>query len=226
MANVAAICPRCERPLDERAPACAACGLSLSVLDEQFGEDCVVLDRVTDAAHVLRLAEKDSVIDAIEHFERSFPQLFVTVYLGVLPRHASLRLFGFWLLNRAAVTAVEINRPNESGALVVADMRSKALGLTLGYHLEALFSKKELIGILGAACGAFGRREYGEGLVHCVNDFSRVLQKKLRKGMMESRSYADSYSPLGGGIDELPRLRQGHRRGLGIDKEEPHEREQ
>jgi hypothetical protein len=217
--RVALICPRCEHPVDERAPACDACGLSLAVLDDQFGEDCVVLDRVTDAAHVLRMAEKDAVIDAIERVECWFPQLFVTVYLGALPGHSSLRLFGFWLLNRAAVTAVDVTRPNENGVLVVADVRSKALGITLGYHLETLFSDEELEEMLNAARVWFARRDYGAGLVKLVAAFSRGLRKKSRGSSKGQAVYADAMTPMARGLDELPRLRRGHRRQIGIDRE-------
>jgi hypothetical protein len=203
-------CPQCESPLHFDSAACGACGLTLASLDEHFGEDCVVLDRVTDAAHVLRRHEKDAVVEEIGRFERCFPQLFFSVYIGALPpARGSLRLFGFWLLNRAAVTAVDFTRPNENGALLLVDVRACALSLTLGYYLEPLFRGKQLTSMLERARPFLATGDFSNAVIHVLKEFSRQLRKRVRRKSSTNRS--NEAVPLRvDGIEQLPRLR--HRR--------------
>ena len=75
--------------------SCLHCGYSLSVTDEVFGPDAVLLNRVTDAAGVLTDGEVTRLDNALREFESRFPQLFTVVYCGALPQQTGLRQFGF-----------------------------------------------------------------------------------------------------------------------------------
>ncbi|MGI8604813.1 MAG: TPM domain-containing protein [Verrucomicrobiales bacterium] len=208
MKPVSLACPHCEQSVLPAAAACPGCGLTLADLDKQFGEDCVVLDRVTDAAHVLRLSEKDAVMDAVEQFERAFPQLFLALYLGNLPAGISPKAFGFWLLNRAAVTAVDFLRPNENGSLVIVDVQARTLVVTLGYYLESVVAEKELTRLLRRATALLRNQEIGGGLVRLVHDFSKLLERKAQR-----RENRKRFSPsVFGEVEMLPRLNGQRRR--------------
>ena len=132
-------CPRCTQGVSPGDECCVHCGFSITVMDEQYGSDAVLLDRVTDAAGVLSEPELDRLNEALVEYERQFPQLFATVYCGALPQQSSLRQFGFWLLNRAAVCDVDATRPNEHGTALVLDIHGRAAFLLHGYLVRGFY---------------------------------------------------------------------------------------
>jgi hypothetical protein len=173
-------CPRCVREIPYASLTCSECGFSLFDQDSQFGGDAVSLDRVTSKCGQMSEAEVASIELALNEFERHFPQLFLAVYNVALPVMASVRQFGFWLLNRAAINSVDITRPNENGALLVIDQTSGQAGLVVGYLLECYFPEPELAEILEAGRRDWGAGRMAAGVLAIIASFSKELKKKSK----------------------------------------------
>lgn len=191
-------CPRCVQSIAPGVPQCVRCGFQLSTLDSEFGEDVVLLDRLTDAAHCLRVRDRDALNAALDDFESQFPQLFAAVYFGVLPEMTSIRQFGFWLINHAAVPTVDVSRPNEQGIIIVVDLQSRVIGVTLGYMLEAFVTEKDLDHCLRSARPHLFNGDFQRGVTVFLKRFSRVLRVVSRKARRNPEKYAPPRVPVKG----------------------------
>ena len=173
-------CPRCIQELQNGVLQCPHCSFSLAYLDAQFGEDAVVLERLTDAVDCLSVSEMLHVDEFLNAFEERFPQLFLAIYAGFLPDMTDNRQFAFWLLNRATVPSLDHTRPNENGSLLVLDLNSKSISFTLGYFVEPYFTDHELATLLKKGHRQLVVGEYGAALFKIIPAFSRLLAEKAR----------------------------------------------
>jgi uncharacterized membrane protein YgcG len=171
-------CPRCVQVVEPRQVQCGGCGFSIGELDEEFGNEAVVLERLADDAHCLRMREREQLEQALDGFEEAFPQLFAAIYIGVFPPMTNIRQFGFWLLNRAAVNCVDVTRPNERGILFVLDLNSKQLGVTLGYQLEPFLTEKDVSKCFRAVKPHFSEGDHALGLRKALVKLSQRLKKR------------------------------------------------
>ena len=128
------------------------------------------VERVTDAAGVLSDGDIERIELALAQFERRFPQLFAAVYCGALPQPTSLRQFGFWLLNRAAISELDVTRANDHGAMFVIDTHGRSAALGLGYFLECYLDERDARAVLEA-----GRRFEDEDFPETSWDVRRYL---------------------------------------------------
>ena len=185
-------CPSCQRPVDHEAESCYSCGYSELEASERYGSNLVVLNRVHDAAHCLRKQERDELSETLDRLELKFPQMLFCVYLGNLPSHLCISELGFWLLNHGQVRGAEYARPNENAILVVVDMVTKQIGISLGYFAETLISEEDAYRALTYSRPHLINSEYGEGIEKVFLRLSKVLQKKGRKLRKLSRSQIHS----------------------------------
>ncbi|MDA7921855.1 zinc ribbon domain-containing protein [Verrucomicrobiales bacterium] len=185
-------CPSCQRPVDHEAESCYSCGYSELEASERYGSNLVVLNRVHDAAHCLRKQERDELSETLDRLELKFPQMLFCVYLGNLPSHLCISELGFWLLNHGQVRGAEYVRPNENAILVVVDMVTKQIGISLGYFAETLISEEDAYRALTHSRPHLINSEYGEGIEKVFLRLSKVLQKKGRKLRKLSRSQIHS----------------------------------
>src|SRR5688572_10748500 len=95
-------CPKCGTIAPQPVSCCETCGLSLDLLSQSLGSNLVSLESLTDAAHCLRVREKEMLKQELDAFQQAFPQVFFAVYLGLLPITPSPGEIAFWLLNQAA----------------------------------------------------------------------------------------------------------------------------
>ena len=174
-------CPRCVQELQNGVQQCPHCSFSLAYLDAQFGEDAVVLERLTDAADCIDPEEWAGLEALLDGFEQRFPQLFLAIYVGVLPDMTDNRQFAFWLLNRATVPSLDQGRPNENGSLLVLDLNSKSISFTLGYFVEPYFTGHELATLLRKGYPQLAAGDYGGALLRIVPAFTRLLAQKARR---------------------------------------------
>lgn len=188
-------CPRCVQPVAPGLPQCVRCGFLLSTLDDEFGEDVILLERLTDAANCLRVRERDSLNALLDEFEREFPQLFTAIYFGMLPEMTSIRQFGFWLVNHAALASVDISRPNEQGILIVVDLQSRVIGVTLGYMLERFLTEKDLNRCIRAARAPLCAGDYARGTTVLLKHVSRTLRKVSRQARRNPERFAPPVMP-------------------------------
>lgn len=177
-------CPRCQRPVDHEAVSCYSCGYSEVEAAAVCGANLVQLSRIHDAAHCLRKQDRDNLAYTLDQLELKFPQMLFCVYLGTLPSHLSISELGFWLLNHGQVRGAEYARPNENGILIVMDMNSKQIGISLGYFAESLIPEEDAYRALTAARPNLVNAEYGEALSRIFLRLGKTLGqqgKKLKK---------------------------------------------
>ncbi|YCM44115.1 TPM domain-containing protein [Verrucomicrobiaceae bacterium 227] len=216
-------CPRCVQRIHRAASSCPHCGFTVEHADELFGADDVVLQKFTDAAGVLRMKEREPMRKLLEKFEAKFPQLFVAVYIGAFEELQSLRQFGFWLLNRAAFSDVDLERPNENGILVVIDVKAKSVGVTFGYSLMPYLSEDSTFEALSAAHPSLLQSEYLGALRLVMGR----LEKTLKKGWRRVRRNPDAMLSAGGQTPRpagelLQRIREGNQ--VPVEQVEEHQR--
>jgi len=206
-------CPSCEHNLPERAGLCPACGFSIDRLTATYGIDPVALQRMMDVAGVMRRRERLLIEGKMDEFERRFPQLFFAVYVGTLPTRADVREFGFWLLNRAAVSPVDFTRPNENGLLLVIDVAGQRASLSAGYFLEPYLSIEAMAGVLKKGASMWEEGRYGEGVELVLAGVERQLRRVGRGQRGGGRSASVWVPPAGDGLDGagLSRVKDGSR---------------
>jgi uncharacterized membrane protein YgcG len=158
-------------------------------MDALFGDDGVILDPLNDNAGILRAKEREGLLQEIAAFEQRFPQLFLSVYVGALPTLASLRLFGFWLLNRATVSCVDVTRPNENGVLLILDVTSRSAAITLGYMVERFVDERDISAVLRLGRPAFTRGQKGRALELVVAGLARVLTERAKQAQRRPEDF-------------------------------------
>lgn len=176
-------CPRCGAAAISGDPGCARCGFSLSALTAAFGLDLIELKRLADEAHALRLREAQEVEAELVHFEERFPQLFLAVYLGVLPPPLSVDELAFLLLNRGVFWAEYHPRLNEHAIALVLDPEARSAGLMVGYGLEETLPPNTLRRILRGVRTQLWHAEYAPAIISVVRQLSRALRKGARRAL-------------------------------------------
>ena len=174
-------CPSCLRPVDHEAESCYSCGYSDIRAAEVYGSNRVMLNRVHDAAACLRKHDRDELSEVLDSLEIRFPQMLFCTYLGSLPDHVSVSELGFWLLNHGQVRGAEFARPNENAILIIMDMSTKQIGISLGYFAEALISDEAAYKALVAARPNLLNAEYGEALQTIFLKLAKVLHRNGKK---------------------------------------------
>lgn len=174
-------CPKCARPVDHEAESCYSCGYSELEAATRHGANIVSLNRVHDAAYCLRKQERDDLNDTLDQLEMLFPQMLFCAYLGTLPEGLSLSELGFWLLNHGQVRGAEYARPNENAILVVMDMNSKQIGVSLGYFAETIIGEEDAYRALLFARPNLLNAEYGEAISLIFTRLGRTLKRKGKK---------------------------------------------
>lgn len=170
-------CPRCSTVSVHAVPRCTSCGLDLPSLASSLGSTLVRLESLTDAAHCLRVREREALQHELEAFQQTFPQVFFAVYLGVLPSTPTAPEIAFWLLNHAGFQPADPARLNERAALLLIDPVAKSAGLTVGYALEPHLPHGKLTGILRRIRTPLWHGEYAGAIKLAIS----LLGKELRK---------------------------------------------
>jgi uncharacterized membrane protein YgcG len=179
-------CPHCAAKMAGAPDACPRCDFSLAKLTAALGCDLFGIRRLADDAHCLKLQESREIEALLEDFEQHFPQVFVTVYLGVLPTPLSVRELAFLLLNRGAFSAGEHPRLNEFAVALVVDPVARTAALMTGYALERWLPPRRMHRILRGIRTCLWHGEY----VAAVTSTLRGLEKGLRKAARrESRRH-------------------------------------
>ena len=178
--------------------------------DEVFGSDDVLIERVTDAAGVLSESDIERIELKLVQFETVFPQLFAIVYCGALPPQTSLRQFGFWLLNRAAVCELEVTRANDHGAIFVIDTHGRSAAFVLGYFLECYLDERDVRAVLEAGRQEFHRGFWAAGVFLCLHELTVRLRRRAAEAAKSPARFAPARPPAGPVPPQFVRLRDGH----------------
>jgi uncharacterized membrane protein YgcG len=201
-------CPRCQAGVLPEQTACPACGFSATLLHSLLGNQWVRLERITDAAHCLRLEDTRRIEIILDDFERSFPQAFFAVYLGTLPSNLNVAELGFWLLNQGAFNTHSVSRRNDFGIVLVVDPAAQTACLTLGYAIETCFSPKIITRMMQTVGSHLRKGAFGLAIEASCIRAGEVLRKHARymQWQPEAAVVADGLSDIG-----LQPLRGGHR---------------
>lgn len=201
-------CPRCHAGVLPAQTSCAACGFSATLLHSYLGNQWVRLERITDAAHCLRLEDTRNLEVILDDFERSFPQAFFAVYLGTLPSNLSVAELGFWLLNQGAFNTHSVSRRNDYGMVLVVDPAAHTACITLGYAIETCFSPSTINRMMQTIGSHLRKGAFGKAIEASCVRAGEVLRKHARhmQWQPEPTRTADSVADIG-----LQPLRSGHR---------------
>jgi uncharacterized membrane protein YgcG len=201
-------CPRCPASVHPEQTSCSACGFSAILLHSYLGNQWVRLERITDAAHCLRLEDTRRAEIILDDFERNFPQAFFAVYLGTLPGNLSVAELGFWLLNQGAFNTHSVSRRNDFGIVLVVDPSAHTACITLGYAIERCFSSKSITRMMQTIGNHLRQGAFGMAIEASCLRAGEVLRKHAR-GMQwqpDAAPMADALPDIG-----LQPLRGGHR---------------
>lgn len=201
-------CPRCHSTLQSAASSCDSCGFNLSTLTKRLGDQWVRLERLTDAAHCLRVRDSRRIEGLLDEFERRFPQVFLAVYFGVLPHGISVSEAGFWLLNHAAFATHETSKRNDFGMALIIDPASGHAAISVGYAIEHLIRRQEFDQLLLRMSAALSHSDYSEAVHIAIHRIDRLLRSA---GRAEPKTAASPPAPAVGHDLGLPRLRAQHR---------------
>jgi uncharacterized membrane protein YgcG len=204
-------CPRCVQLIHRAAASCPHCGFSLADADAMFGDSEVKLRSLTDTAGIFRRDDRDLLEDELERLGIAFPQIFVAVHTVSLGETASLRQFGFWLLNRGVFEDIPVEKPNEAGILIVIDPDSRAAGMTFGYLLDPFLDEHDTFDCLSRAHSYWLEGRYAEGLLKCLIQLGKLLRKRSGQGRRDPEKYERKVTtPVAPG-DLVKKIREGNK---------------
>ncbi len=182
-------CPRCVQLIHRSASQCPHCGFALQDLDALYGGREVMMSRLSDEAGVLKMRERKKARKWFDQFETFFPQLFFSVYYGVLEDGSDIRQLGMWLLNRGVFEDVDSDRSNDGGVLLVVDVNSKTAFIAYGYLLDFYLTEEDTFHILCKAHPHFLKGEHSKALKMIVYQLTKVLKKKSKKANRNPKKY-------------------------------------
>ena len=171
-------CPRCGIASSSAIASCASCGFSLAGIDERLGSHAVVINRLVDTQHLLRLRDSVRLEALLDEFERRFPQAFCTVFLGVLPSGVSAGEGGFWLLNHGVRTCHEVVRPSSHGIAIVIDPSTHEASLSLGYAIEGIITSDKANDLLRRISPALWHGDHVRAISKLVSGLDALLRKQ------------------------------------------------
>lgn len=201
-------CPRCFARTAPEQNVCSACGFSAITLHRLIGNQWVRLERITDAAHCLRLEDFRRCEVVLDDFERSFPQAFFAAYLGILPVDVNATELGFWLLNQGAFNTPLVSRRNDYGIVLAIDPSAQTIALSLGYAIESYFDAKTTQKILAEIGGKLAAGAFGQAIETACRRSGEVLRKHARSVRWKPDTSLEGASTPHMGLTPL---RSGHR---------------
>lgn len=170
-------CPRCGIASSPATAVCASCGFSVAAIDERLGTHAVIINRLVDTQHLLRLRDSSRLEAQLDEFERRFPQAFCTVFLGVLPSGVSAGEGGFWLLNHGVRTCQDVVRPNSHGIAIVIDPSTHEASLSMGYALEVIIPAAKAGELLRKVSPALWHGDHARAIAKLVAGLDSLLRK-------------------------------------------------
>lgn len=183
-------CPCCNARVAPASARCDHCGFCIEVPRACLGSLWVRLERVTDAAGCLRLADTQRLEQALDDFERQFPQCFFAVYIGALPAGLSVSELGFWLLNHGAFNTHQISKRNDFGMMLVIDPFVATASFTIGYALEPVFQSARLTALVNAISSHLRGDRHAKAIQKAL-----VMATKTLRSAAQSAVWAPSQTP-------------------------------
>ncbi len=187
-------CPHCGLPFSQAPTECSSCGFSAEGLDARLGAHTVEINRIVDTAHALRLRDTNRIEALVDEFERRFPQVFCTIFVGLLPSGISAAEGGFWLLNHGVRTCQEEVRENRFGIALIIDPSTHAASISLGYTIAAMLPEERIRELLHRVSLPLWHGDYSRAIVAVVKGLDKLLRKHGRSRLRPS--FLDRIKPL------------------------------
>ena len=170
-------CPSCGHQDADAADACGQCGFSLQQLMGVLGSRQVHAEPLIDLASCLSIADTQAVHVLLDAFERRFPQVAVTTFLGDLPGGINPAMAGVWLLNHARLE--RCGQPREARfalALIINPVTGRA-GLATGFALEEALPSPFIRSLLAKAAPLLWHREHARAIRLVVDGLDQTLRR-------------------------------------------------
>jgi uncharacterized membrane protein YgcG len=188
-------CPGCATPLAAPAPQCPNCKFTLRRLDAKFGAIPMHSRYLTDRSGRLPRAAIAKLRDALQLFERKFPQSLFSVFIIDLPPNAAVNEYAFWLANRARFSPIEAVGAENFDLLLVVDSAANTAAFTVGYGLEKYLSEDDLDDALTAALPDLWKGDLASGIRICIDWMTRRMRDISREVAGET-TFSESDSKM------------------------------
>jgi uncharacterized membrane protein YgcG len=99
-------------------------------------------------------------------------------------------------MNHAAISELEIDRPNEKGIVLVIDPTQAQAGLFTGYFLERFLPASVLEGILKAAEPAWSQQQWADGILNILSKLTEALKEQAQNAGAPHLPELDRHSSL------------------------------
>jgi hypothetical protein len=181
-----------------------------------IGRDSVTVGRLIDHGACLGQVERRELRDDIDAFERRFPQVACTVFLGGLPTGVNAAEAAFWLVNHAVFLREGGARSAYWAIVLIVDPGGGEAALAMGYALEALMPSELGHSLLAMTTPHLLHREYVRATRHVLGGIDQRLrrlgQERLRGSVpapASNKSHLGLPTPtLPTAGKDLPRARQ------------------
>lgn len=173
-------CPSCGFHNVHAADGCRHCGFHLEQVKRLLGYRQVTAEPLIDHACCLSIADAQAVRMALDAFERRFPQVAITVFLGDLPEGINPAMAGVWLLNQAELERFgKVRQSSFALALIINPVTGQA-GIATGYALEDILPPATIQALLGRASPLLWHREHARAIGLMVDDLDKTMRRQGR----------------------------------------------
>ncbi len=178
-------CPSCAQLLQEAAPRCPHCRLSLQRLDTKFGLVPAHSRFLTDRTGRMALDEMTQLRAALRLFQKKFPQSIFSIFVTELPRGTAVAEYAFWMANRAKFNSGEKTEGENFNLLLVIDLTGNTAALTVGYGLERYVPEQDLKSVLDDLANGMRDDGLAAGLRAGIDSMTRRLRELSINAPME-----------------------------------------
>jgi uncharacterized membrane protein YgcG len=185
-------CPSCGIVSPIGSENCQSCGFVAASLADRLGQDAVLLDRLIDAAHCLRLRDRTRLEAALDDFERRFPQLVVCAYFGVLPQGVTAAEAAVWLCENGVRQRESGNLGGMNALVLAVDPAAHVLGIAVGAGLAIYLPQAFAEDCLRHEQFQLWHGEYAAGVVSILD---RCSKKLMAAAEARRRSVSSSPKP-------------------------------
>ncbi len=177
-------CPHCGQVTLRNLVECPFCGFRLDILDKVFGAIPVHRGWVNDCLSTFSKRDLRRLSSYLQQMHERFPQSTFVIFTTKTALDKPLLTQAFWLFNRAKICAPTSRLGRNFSVLLLLLPSKMEAAITVGYGLEALFSREELAQILECGREDFVRQEFGLGclkILRCLNDKMRQASLRVSK---------------------------------------------
>ena len=178
-------CPRCRQAIPLNPPRCGHCDFALAEIQRRLGSASAIIEPVMDVAGCLRLADSQRLAALVDDFEHRFPQVHLSLFIGVLPEMRVLEA-GFWLLNHGTRQRQEELCDNRYGIIVLIDPTANEAGIAVGYALESLLNEELLLSLIKKNSHHLWHSDHSvalQGMIHGLDAALRRTGKPRPRGL-------------------------------------------